>query len=89
MSLKVAIYARVSTTRDAQKDSIDNQIAYATDWITSKGWTVAGTYIDNGISGLKVKNRAQMQRLLADNGTIKIHYNIAHPQGMGDLLKGA
>ncbi|MGE7273578.1 recombinase family protein [Brevibacillus panacihumi] len=66
MSLKVAIYARVSTTRDAQKDSIDNQIAYAMDLITRNGWTVAGTYIDNGISGLRVKNRAQMQRLLAD-----------------------
>ncbi|AWB46798.1 recombinase family protein [Paenibacillus sp. CAA11] len=64
--MKVAIYARVSTTRDAQKDSIDNQIAYAMDLITRNGWTVAGTYIDNGISGLKVKNRAQMQRLLAD-----------------------
>lgn len=23
------------------------------------------------------------------DGTIKIHYNIAHPQGMGDLLQGA
>ncbi|WP_216638960.1 hypothetical protein [Paenibacillus sp. FJAT-26967] len=22
------------------------------------------------------------------NGTIKIHYNIAHPQGMGDYCKG-
>lgn len=66
MSLKVAIYARVSTTRDAQKDSIDNQIAYAIDLITRNGWTVAGTYIDNGISGLRVKNRAEMQRLLAD-----------------------
>jgi DNA invertase Pin-like site-specific DNA recombinase len=66
MSLKVAIYARVSTTRDAQKDSIDNQIANAMDLITRSGWTLAGTYIDNGISGLKLKNRAQMQRLLAD-----------------------
>lgn len=23
------------------------------------------------------------------DGSIKIHYNIAHPQGMGDLLQGA
>lgn len=66
MSLRVAIYARVSTTRDAQKDSIENQIAYAMDMISHNGWTVAGTYIDNGISGLRVKNRAEMQRLLAD-----------------------
>jgi site-specific DNA recombinase len=66
MSLKVAIYARVSTKRDAQKDSIDNQIAYAMDMITQKGWIVTDTYIDNGISGLRVKNRTEILRLLAD-----------------------
>lgn len=77
MSLKVAIYARVSTTRDAQKDSIENQIAYAMDMISRNGWTVAGTYIDNGISGLRIKNRAEMQRLLADSKKKKFDAVIA------------
>ncbi|MGM0712529.1 recombinase family protein [Brevibacillus parabrevis] len=64
--MRVAIYARVSTKKEEQKNSLENQIAYATDLIVRNGWTVAGRYIDDGISGATIFKRKELQRLLED-----------------------
>lgn len=36
--MRVTIYARVSTKRDAQKNSLNNQISCATNRATLSGW---------------------------------------------------
>ncbi|WP_255253182.1 recombinase family protein [Brevibacillus laterosporus] len=64
--MRVAIYARVSTKTEEQKNSLENQVAYATDLIVRNGWTVAGRYIDDGISGATISKRKELQRLLED-----------------------
>lgn len=65
--LKVAIYVRVSTDQQAKKgDSIDEQLTTCKDYIASKeNMVLAGTYIDDGISGRKIK-RGDFEQLLDD-----------------------
>ena len=63
----VAIYVRVSTDRQAKKgDSIDEQLSTFKAYIASKeNMVLAGTYIDDGISGRKIK-RGDFEQLLDD-----------------------
>lgn len=63
----VAIYVRVSTDRQAKKgDSIDEQLSTCKNYIDSKeNMVLAGTYIDDGISGRKIK-REDFEQLLDD-----------------------
>ena len=63
----VAIYVRVSTDRQAKKgDSIDEQLSTCKAYIASKeNMVLAGTYIDDGISGRKIK-RGDFEQLLDD-----------------------
>lgn len=63
----VAIYVRVSTDRQAKKgDSIDEQLSTCKNYIDSKeNMVLAGTYIDDGISGRKIK-RGDFEQLLDD-----------------------
>ena len=48
---RVAIYARVSTTNHGQDVSM--QTSQLRDYCERRGWTVAGEYVDAGISGAK------------------------------------
>lgn len=64
--MKCAIYAGVSTKREEQKNSLQNQIALAESIAKEQGFTVVERYIDNGISGSGMKNRAEILRLLDD-----------------------
>lgn len=64
--MKCAIYARVSTKREEQKNSLQNQIALAENIAKEQGFTVVERYIDNGISGNGLKNRTAILRLLED-----------------------
>lgn len=63
----VAIYVRVSTDRQAKKgDSIDEQLSTCKNYIDSKeNMVLVGTYIDDGISGRKIK-RGDFEQLLDD-----------------------
>lgn len=70
--MRVAIYARVSTKKEEQKNSLENQVTFATDLITRNSWTVAGRYIDDGISGATITKRKELQRLLEDARKKKI-----------------
>lgn len=63
-TLRVASYSRVSTNFEEQISSFELQKAYYTDLILrTKGWTLAGTYADEGISGVTEK-RPEFLRLL-------------------------
>lgn len=73
--LRVAIYIRVSTDQQAQDgDSVRDQLATGQKYIANhENMILADTYIDDGISGQKVK-RDDFQRLMNDvrMGTIDL-----------------
>lgn len=65
--LRVAAYSRVSTDSLEQKTSIVNQTESHREFIEENpAWTFAGEYIDEGISGLSVKNRDEFNRMIRD-----------------------
>ena len=65
--LRVCFYARVSTDKDEQLNSLDNQITYFEDFIKNKeNWEYAGGYIDEGISGKSVEKRTNFLRMVKD-----------------------
>lgn len=71
--LKVAAYARVSTSSDEQINSIEMQKLYYENYIKEhKGWEFVGIYADEGISGTSMKNRGEFKRLIADATAGKI-----------------
>jgi DNA invertase Pin-like site-specific DNA recombinase len=61
--LRAAIYARVSTANTHQDPRV--QTRELQEYCQRRGWTVAGEYVDVGISGTKEK-RPELDRLLAD-----------------------
>jgi len=60
---RVAIYARVSTINHGQDVSL--QTRELRQFAEVRGWTVAGEYIDAGVSGAK-DSRPELNRLMAD-----------------------
>lgn len=65
---RVAIYARVSTTEQAEEGySIAEQERLLTDWCNNQGYIVYDVYADRGISGKSIKNRPALLQLLADS----------------------
>ena len=66
--IRVAAYARVSTEKDEQHNSLEAQKAYFTKYIKErKDWQFAGLYYDDGISGLSRKKRDGFNRLIEDS----------------------
>ncbi len=64
---KVAIYARVSTTEQAEEGySIDEQVRLLREWCDREGYIVYKEYVDRGISGKSIKARPALQQLLND-----------------------
>lgn len=64
---RVAIYARVSTTEQAEEGySIDEQQRLLTEWCDKNGYIVHEVYADRGINGKSVKKRPALIKLLAD-----------------------
>ena len=67
LPLRVTYYARVSTDKDEQLNSLENQVQYYTEFIQSKpNWTYCAGYIDEGISGTSTKKRDSFNRMIAD-----------------------
>lgn len=67
LPLRVTFYARVSTDKDEQLNSLENQVQYYTELIHSKpNWTYVEGYIDEGISGTSTKRRDSFLRMIAD-----------------------
>lgn len=64
---RVAIYARVSTTEQAEEGySILEQERLLTEWCERNGYIVHEVYADRGISGKSVKKRPALVKLLED-----------------------
>ncbi|NEY18568.1 recombinase family protein [Bacillus ginsengihumi] len=64
---RVAIYARVSTTEQAEEGySIDEQTRLLSQYCEREGYVVYKEYADRGISGKSIKGRASLQQLLDD-----------------------
>ena len=65
--LAVSYYARVSTDKDEQINSLGNQKRYFEDYIAANPhWTFAGGYVDEGISGTSVEGREQFLKMIKD-----------------------
>ncbi|MCW2671769.1 MAG: Resolvase domain protein [Frankiales bacterium] len=73
---RAAITARVSSEEQAKNSSIPDQIARGKVAAEQRGWTVAGTYADEGVTGTTA-DRPEWQRLLADCRAGKIDVVIA------------
>lgn len=67
LPLNVTFYARVSTDRDEQLNSLGNQVMYFKKFINEQtNWTYIPGYIDEGISGKSVKKRENFLRMIDD-----------------------
>ena len=65
--LRVAAYARVSSSSEDQLNSFAAQNAYYTELITANPeWEFVDVYADKGITGTSAEKREDFQRLLAD-----------------------
>ena len=64
---RVAAYARVSTVKDAQENSLQSQQEYFTEYIRQHpDWVFAGMYTDDGVSGLSIRRRDGFNRMVND-----------------------
>ncbi len=65
--LRVTYYARVSTDRDEQRNSLNNQKTYFEEKIRSNpAWTFVPGYVDEGVTGTSTKKRTEFLRMVAD-----------------------
>ena len=64
MDLKIALYVRVSTERQAQQQTSDDQVSRLRAYAQERGWSVteASVYRDEGYSGTRL-NRPALDRL--------------------------
>lgn len=73
IQLRVGYYGRVSTEKDEQKMSIDNQQTFFDNFITNHPkWIFVGSYIDDGVSGMHTEKREDFQRMIKDAKDNKI-----------------
>ena len=64
---RVAAYARVSTEKEEQENSLEAQKAYFRYLIQSRpDWEDAGLYSDEGISGVSFHNREAFKQMIED-----------------------
>ena len=67
LPLKVTYYARVSTDKEEQLHSLDNQVTYFKEYIQSnKNWQYIDGYVDEGITGTAAKKRENFMRMIED-----------------------
>ena len=61
----VAIYARVSTSKQEEDGTVENQITRLKEYAKSKGHVIVREYVDNGWSGERI-DRPELDRLRED-----------------------
>ncbi len=73
MTMRAAIYERVSTSGQIDKYGLDSQEHEIRGYIERRGWQIIGSYVDAGISGRKSRDgRPELDRLLRDVEADKI-----------------
>lgn len=73
--LRVSAYARVSTDKEDQANSLASQRKYFAEYITShRDWKLNKIYYDEGISGTQTQKRAGFQEMIRDamNGKVDL-----------------
>ena len=67
LQLKVSYYARVSTEKEEQINSLENQITFFENYIkTNKNWEFICGYIDEGITGTSSLKRENFMKMIED-----------------------
>ena len=67
LPLRVTFYARVSTEKDAQLNSLDNQISFYTNFIKKNpNWEYIEGYVDEGLSAISTDKRENFHRMITD-----------------------
>lgn len=64
--MNIAAYCRVSTDKSDQLNSLETQKEFFLEYTKHTGDNLIKLYADEGISGTKIKNRKEFQRMLAD-----------------------
>lgn len=64
--MKIAAYCRVSTDKKEQKESLQHQKDFFTEYAKRNGHELVRLYADEGISGTSLKKREEFKRLLRD-----------------------
>ena len=72
--MRAALYARVSTFQQTDKDSIPAQVDALKKYAEEHNYEIQDIYIDDGISGSLLAERDELQRLLenVENGNVDI-----------------
>ena len=73
--LRVAAYARVSTDKEDQSNSLSSQRSYFAEFITNhENWKLSDVYYDEGISGTQTKKRTGFNQMIQDalNGELDL-----------------
>lgn len=63
--MNIAAYCRVSTDKEDQLNSLETQKEFFLEYTKRTGDNLIKLYADEGISGTKIKNRKEFQRMLA------------------------
>lgn len=77
---RAVFYARVSTDKEDQLNSVELQIEENRKAISTNNWELVDQYIDRGKSGTRVKGRDEYQRLLDDMDLDKFDIVVAKDQ---------
>ena len=75
--MRAGLYARVSREEQAEGYSIDAQLDAMRRFCRDRGWTIAGEYIEPGVSGT-TRNRPAFQEVLRDAGQGKLDVLLTH-----------
>ena len=69
--MRAAIYARVSSAGQRDRHTIESQLRDLPAFVERQGWTLTGTYVDDGKSAKagRLAARGEFARLVADIGT--------------------
>lgn len=64
--MNIVGYCRVSTDKSDQLNSLETQKEFFTVYAKRNGYNLVNVYADEGISGTKIRNRKDFQRLIRD-----------------------
>ncbi len=64
--MNIAAYCRVSTDKSDQLNSLESQKKFFSDYTAKTGDKLVRLYADEGLSGTKIKNRAEFLRMMSD-----------------------
>lgn len=68
LPLRVVYYARVSTEKEEQINSLENQVSFFENYIRKNvNWTFIRGYVDEGISGTTSLKREQFMQMIEDS----------------------